>query len=840
MIGRDPTIATRSLVPHASRAHTGGIDAVLREGRQAARALRRNPGLVIGAIVSLGLGIGLNASVFSVTNAMLFKPLPVPTGSRLVQLFFAGHGQDYRQASYPDYIELRDHVRTLDGIATYAIQPASVRVHDIPEAMTLCAVSGNFFRLLAVRPARGRLILPDDDLVPGASAVAVISREFWRREWNDGPRAIGQTLVANGVPLTIIGVTQADFAGPMPGAAFDLYVPAMMRGTLSGRGATPRDLERTSRWGWMLGRLRPGTSVRAAQSELAAFAAVLGREYPQTDSGLTIRVTPARGMRPDLQHQTEPFLRLVSGIVLVVLLIACINVAGLMLARIAVREHEIAIRRSLGASHIVIARQILLESLLLAALGGLVGTVLAYGGAHGLRLLLTPPVDLGLRVYYDFVPDRRVVVFIALASLVSGLAFGIATALRATHTNVAFTARSSIAAGRRQHRIRSAVVVAQTALAVTLLLTAGVFVMTIYGALHADPGFHVEGVTIAEVTPQRRELGGRSRQAFEDALLARLRATPQLSAVGLASTELLGAASDVAVVTPPREARAPSDAEWRVPVNAVTPGTLELLGIPVLRGRSFGEEDREAAPRVAIVNRTLAHQLAPGGDVIGHVVLVDSQAVEIVGVMPDARYVGSADTDTPYMFLPYAQNRARAFTTVIYARSYRGESASAITAIRHAVRALAPDLPVTGAAPLGDQVRLLMNRTRIAATLAGVAALIALILSAAGTHALMAHSVVERFREIGIRMALGAQRSRVRGMLLGRAIVLAGSGTAAGTLLGLAVVRVVRSRLEGLVSVGPAIVVAVALLTFGVAVVATWWPAQRATRIDPMMVMRAE
>lgn len=819
----------------------GWLEDLWRDARVAARGLRRSPVLVIGAVVSLGLAIGLNTAVFSFGNWLLLKSLPVPAGKDLVHIEISKSEPGPGRASYPDYLGYRTHARTLSGLAAHTMVPTTVRLPGSASVATFVgAVSGNFFEVLGLKPATGRFFLPNEDRTPGADPVAVVSHHYWQYEMGGDPGAVGRTVILNRKPFTIVGVAPQGFAGTSRApVAFDVFVPMMMRGALSRNGQN-LNLGRDGSWGQLLGRMRPGATPVQVQAELDGIARGLAQSHPETSAGMDVKVVPARGAGPELKRSGVPLLLYLVGAVVIALLVACANVAGLLLARAAARRREVAIRLSLGASRLALVRPLLIEGLLLALPAGVLGYLLAPWGTKAVQGFLVGPPDTAIRANMDLSPDGRVLAFTLALSLGSVFLFGLVPALQATRLDLLRSLRGEAPAGRRQGRLGGAVVVAQVAFSVMLLFSAGVLVRGMLSSLRVDPGFRAEQVVAAPISPEGPAYEDPARKnAFFAELVHRLEVRPEIGAAGLASAALLGfGAPDVAVRLPGEEP-VKEGSERRVPFNAVTPGVLELLGVPLLRGRTLQLQDSEGAPLVAVVNETLARRLWPGHDAIGERFQVEGQVFEVVGVVADAKYIGTEEQQSPYIFLSYAQNRERVWSTNVYASVSRGEPAAAISIIRHTVHALDPDVPV-GGKTLAANLRYVLQPTRAIGTLIGTGAVLALVLAAIGTYALLSYAVVRRTREIGVRVALGARAADVRRLIVREGLGLAMIGTLIGLPLGWVGARALRALIQGISPADPLSLGAVTVVLLAVAATASWLPAWRAARMNPIEALRVE
>jgi predicted permease len=816
------------------------VEALRRDLRVALRSLRRSPGLVAVAVLSLGLAIGLNTAMFSLADALLLKPLAVPVGERLVHVRVLEDGQP-AAVSYPDYLEYRSGSRDLDGLTAYSAASALVRWDGrAPATRSVQLVSANFFAVLGLEPERGRFFLPEEDRTPGSHAVVVIGHHFWQSELEGDPEVIGDSLRLNGRRFTIVGVAPEGFVGVMPPQAFDLFVPMMMAGVL--RGGEPLDLTRgaPSGWGRLIGRMTPGTGAERIAAELSAVAVQLSSAHPDADAGKDrVEILPVRGTIPEFHAGMLPNVRFVMAMMGLVLLVACSNVAGLLLARAAARQHELAIRLSLGAGRGTVMRQLLVESLLLALPGGLLGFLLALRGAPLLQTLVGAPE--GTRVAVDFSLDRRILLFTTVAALGSALFVGLLPAVRAARSDLAPALRRVAPSGPERRRLGGAVVVAQVAFAVVLVLTAGVLVRPVLSALWLDPGFAAEGVLDARVSWSDPVAGpGRGEEAFAE-LLRRLEARPEVAEVGTGTATLLGCCAPETPVWLPGEE--PETAGRRISFDVVSAGLFGLLRVPLLAGRAFTEDDGTGAPAAAVVNRAMAMRLWAGGDPLGQRFRLgdasDGREYEVVGVVADARYEAGRPGSTPYLFLPLAQNRDRAGRLRIYLRARSGDPADLIPVLRAEARALDADA-VVRAATLSEERHDALRPQRTFGSLFGFCAGVALLLAALGTYSLLAYAVLRRTREIGIRMALGARAADVRRTVVRGGVSLVIVGTLLGCPLGYLSASRIGGMFGGVEAADPLNYLVVTLVFLGVAVLASWLPARRATRVDPMRSLRTE
>jgi predicted permease len=820
-----------------------GLEHLFWEVRVASRGLLRSPALLVGAVVSLGLAIGLNTAMFSFVDVLFYKPLPVPAGPQLVEVSIVDDGERRPgpglSVSYPDYLEYRD-ARTLQGLAARTQRGATVGSEGgALQFKQVELVSENLFQVLGVQPRLGRFFLPEEGRTPGVTAVAVVSYWYWQHELQGNTEVVGQMLTINGHPFEIVGVAPDGFRGAESMEAFDIFVPLMMSAALQD-GGPPLSIGREgSGWGRMIGRLRSGVTPVQAQAELSGIAKALARSYPVTNRGKGIEVRPVRGVRPEMQEGAKPYVLMVMGMCLVVLLLAWTNVAGLLLARAEARRREIAIRLSLGASRATLIRQSVIESVILAAPAGALGFLLSLWRADTLQLLVGVPDSI--RIDMDLSPDLKVFGFTAAASLGCAVLFGLFSVARATNPELARSLRG-IPVGRPA-RLGDAVVVVQIAFAVVLLFGTEGLVRGVVKALWADPGFRTEGIAIAALRPTGAQYvdPGR-REAFYDDVVRRLEGRPEIRKVNLAVSPLLGATPVADVRFPGEELPMPGE-ERRIGYNVVSPGTLEMLSIKLVRGRTLEAGDVKGAPPVTVVSETMAHQLWPGKDPLGEHIEVANLQFQVVGVVADARYAASTGILQPFFFLSYPQNRENpelVWSTVLLVDARSGRAQSAISAVRGVVQELGPDLVLGRYWTFDEELREAIRAERVFGVLIGVCAALALLLVAIGTYSLLAYMVARRTRELGVRMALGARKATVQRLVVRRAIALAGSGALLGLPLGFLAWRPVQPMFQHAAPADPLSFAGVVLLLLGVAAAASWLPARHATRIEPMVALRMD
>jgi predicted permease len=827
--------------------------------RYGLRTLRRAPGYTAAAVLTLALGVGANSAIFSLVNASLLQRLPVREVDRLV---FVQPGSAGSAFSYPEYAELRDHQTALDSLVAWGGIVASLNSDGQTDLVSGVIVTGNFFPMLGVGPAVGRLLGPNDDEAPGAHPVAVISHGLWQRRFGGRPDIAGHEALLNGHRFTVVGVTPAGFTGGPPWVSRDLFVPMMMQAVMRPpragySGEMDPDLlrNRGNRWLMLLGRLKPGATAEQAQTALTPLFASLAQAAQPGRPPRPIVVAPVAGGDPVQRAQMVSVAALLLSVVGAVLLLACANVANLSLSRAAARGREIAIRLAIGASGGRLVRQLLTESVLVALAGGLLGLALAFWTVASLRASPPPPGALPLAV--DFAIDARVLAFTLAVSVVAGVLFGLAPALGAARTALVPALKEGMAGADRRWRrvdLRSALVVGQVALSLSLLVAAGLFLRSLHRIQAVHPGFDAERLLSAPLQINLLRYTRDQGREFYRRVTEDVEALPGVEAAGVARVAVLSGGGRVSSLH--IEGRAGADDQFRsegggvtatgtdtVSTNVVDPGYLDTLGIALLAGRGFGDEDGEKTPVVAIVNQAFERVHFPEGshrDVLHRRISLSGPRgpwLEVVGIVRDSKYRMLTEPSTPIAYVPLAQNHETGM--VLYVRT-SGDPAGLVAAVRGAVQSLEPNLPLPDVRPLTDSIGGSLYAARMGALLLGVFGGLALVLSAIGVYGVMAFSVSRRTREIGVRMALGAHRSTVLRLVLldGMRLVLA--GTVLGLAGALGAGRWLQSFLYGVSGLDAVTFASVPVILGAVALVACLVPARRAAKVDPLVALRSE
>ena len=818
------------------------FDSWLQDLRYAVRLLRRNPLFALTAVLSLAIGIGANTTIFTIANALLFKPpAGVADASRLVDVGRSQDGQGFDNGSYSNYLDIRARNTVFSGIYAYRLapEPMSLRGKDGAERIYGEMVSTNYFNVLGTPPHIGRLFTSDDSEQPAATPLAVLSHRFWMRRFNGDPAIVGQTLVLNGRPFMVIGVTPEGFHGTTV-LTSDLWVPVNMVGELASRLPPAILTSRESAWLVMGARLKPGVTVGQAQAELANIGRALEQEFPDANRGKGLRVVASSPVPGD-GAPVAAFMTVLMAIVMLVLAIACANVAGVLLARATTRRREIAVRLAIGAGRGRLIRQMLVESTLLFLIGGSGGLVLARL-MTGALLSLVPAVPLPIDVTLAL--DGRAVVFTLTLSLVAAILSGLAPAFHASRAEVVGDLKSDTQGGPERIWLRHAFVVSQVALSIVLVVGAGLFARALQRASEIDPGFDPHGVELATLDLSLGGYTADTGRVFARELIRRVRETPGVQAAALSAVMPLGdrgiGLGGLAVpFFEPRNGRRFFDVDW----NVITPGYFATMKMALLTGRDFSDADREGTPSVVIVNETAARQWWPRQDALGKTLLQETgrpdapdavRTLTVVGVARDSKYRNLGEDPRPFVYVPIQQQYMS--RTVIAARSARGQRLAG--ELRALLASMNPNLPIVQSLTFDAYSQLGLLPQRIAASVAGSLGLVGVLLAAIGIYGVTAYMVSSRTREIGIRMALGAERASVVRMVLRQGLTLTMIGAAIGLAVAAAASRLLGSLLFGVGATDPLTFIGSTLLFFVVGAAACYVPARRATAIGAMDALR--
>jgi putative ABC transport system permease protein len=799
-----------------------------RDVRFGARMLAKAPGFAAVAILTLALGIGANTAIFSVINAILLRPLPYPAADRLVFLTEWSEQVPQMSFSVANFKDVRDQSGAFESIGAYNNTNFILTgAGSEAERVSARQVSSGVFPTLGKQPLIGRLFRPEDDK-PGAEPVVLLSEGFWERRFGRDPQVVGRSLTLSGVKFTVLGVMPRTLHSSWKPT--EVFTPLLrLEDTLGGE--TNRDNHPGI---YVIGRLKPGVSVERARSEVVALAGRLAERYPQTNARQSMTLEP---LHEALVGDLRPALMLLLGAVALVLLIACANVANLLLARAAQREKEVAVRLAIGARRGRLLRQLLTESLLLSLAGGLVGALLAFGGVRA----LVASLPAGVPRAEEIAVDASVLAFTAGLAVLTGFVFGIAPAWRVSHAAGYQPLKDGGrgTAGPAHHRVRNTLVVGEVSLALILLIGAGLLLRSFYRVIAADPGFRPEGVITATLPlPDARFPEDTDRARFVGRVLEEARALPGVD-VAAGTMPLLGNWQSSFSVEgrpePPPGQRPSAD------IARVAGDYFRAMGVRVLAGRAFEEFDKADAPRVCIVDETFASAQWPGESPLGKRVKFgghddnEEPWMEVVGVVAHVKNYGVDEDSRVELYLPFLQDPVGSFTLVVRSQ---GDPSGLAPTLRGAVRAVDPEVPLYAVRTLEDIVSENTAQRRLAVVLLGVFAAIALTLAAVGIYGVMSYAVAQRTQEIGIRMALGAHSRDVLSMVLRHGLGLALAGVALGLLAAFVLARLIASLLFQVSAADPPTFSLVPLLLIGVAALACYLPARRATRVEPLVALR--
>jgi predicted permease len=805
------------------------------------RVLKGSPGFTLVAVLTLALGIAASITVFSWIEDTLLRPLPgVSAGGRLVAFESTEPNREGHNISYRDFRDFRDHLRLLSGVAV-SDQPEAFSVGEGERAERVWGemVSGNYFAVLGVRPVAGRFFSPEEQGdKPGAAPVAVIGEGLWRSRFRGDPKAIGSTIRVNRFPLTVVGVAPRCFLGITRGLAFQMWVPVTMGPQLHLLGVD--DLEsRKSRGMQGIARLAPGTTLERARAEVAALTSQLERENPHTNEGIGATLYPQQYAHAGAEDLLRRPLLLLMAMCFVVLLIACANVANLLLARSAARERELGIRAALGAGRGRLARQLLTESLLLAGVAALVAAPLTAWAQQGLGYLA--PTAIGLPVHVVFETHDGTVLFAILITAATALVSGLSPALHALRGNLNEHLREGArgaTSGSHSHRLRGLFVASEVALAMVALVGAGLFLRSFAAARAIDPGFDAKGVLVAQFHLSSAGYTEEQRRQFCSRLQRRMEAAPGIVSVSYADRIPLGfglgPASELEI-----EGYVPRRGEsMEVNRTRIGPGYFRTLRTPLLEGREFTAHDDASSEPVVVVNQTFARRFFAGASPVGRRVRAFGQWCTIAGLVRDGKYFSLSEAQRPFFFAPMAQ-RPNDNPVSFFVRTAANPD-DAQRALRREAAAIDPEAGAFEAMPLTDYIGAPLFPQRVAASLLSVLGALSLLLAAVGLYSVMAYAASQRRNEIGIRMALGARAGDVLAMTMRQGLRLTAAGLAVGLVAALAAARLVGGMLVQVSASDPLIFLAAIAFLGLVALVASYLPARRATKVDPMTALRCE
>ncbi len=800
------------------------------------RMVRKSPLFTGIVVVTLALGIGLNTAVFAAVEAMLLRPTPgVRASGEIVQLYRSWPGdQPWGSNSVPHYMDLRK--RTTDvftGVAFWSFEFVSITAGGPPQLAFAQMASANLFSVLGVRAERGRLFTADEDEGRGAHPVIVLSQGGWQNLFGRDPDIIGREVPVNGQNVTIVGIVEPAFRGPMPMVQPEFWIP-LMQLTQVRPNSTSLD-NRGNNFGNVVARLAPGVSEEQALAKVEAVNAELTAEFPDAyeDTGVTLVKADEAGIHPMFRGAQVGLSAVVMVVVAILLLIACVNVANLFLARARDRAREMAIRLALGARRAALVRQLLVESLLFSAIAGVAGLLVATW-AIGITNTVEMPVDI------DFSPDLRlspmVLLFALGATFLTGIVFGLAPALQATRPSVVPALKGEAPAGGGRSRMSRGLVVAQMALSLVLLICAGLFLTNLRSATALDKGFVSSNLLLADLDPSLQGYSRANTEEFYRRLDERLLADPQVRAVTRIDQVPLGPGNSDRGVEIPGYVSAENE-RMNINYSSVGPGYFAAMGIPLRSGREFTAQDDSGSLRALVVNERFVERFWPGQEAVGRIVKTGGREYTVVGVVPTGKYLRLGEDPTPFMFFPQAQVWSAGMSLVVRTT---GDPEGMIPALRSAVGALDANLPLASIRTMDKHLGFSLLPARLTGWALGIFGALGLLLASVGIYGVMAYSVSQRTREIGIRMAIGADASDVIKLVMRQGLTLVVVGAVIGLLASLGAAKLLGSVLYGGNALDPMTFTLVPLVLIGVAVVATFAPARRAALVDPAITLRSD
>ena len=815
---------------------------MLQNLRFALRMLRKNPGFTLVAVCSLAIGIGATSAMFSWADTLLLRPLPVLKPSEIVSVRSSSPANPSNSVSYRDYVDFRDHNRSFEGLAAYSLTPFALgeKPDALPRLKYGLFVSGDLFHVLGVEPVLGRGFRSGEDKVPGRDAVVVLSHDLWVSEFGADGSVIGKKVLLNGTNFTIVGVAPEHFTGVDQYFRPALFVPIAMSARLGDQEALEK---RDNRWLTVKGRLKRGVTVAQAQADLVAIASALERMHPDTNRNQKARVETELQVRMELDPPDSQLVAMLMTLALSVLLVACANVAGLLLSRSRARSREIAVRLAIGAGRSRLIQQLLLESLVIALIGGAAGVAVAYGGVKFFNQIQVPsdlPIVLSAQL------DRRVLLFTIAVSLASTVLFGLTPAIRSTRPDLvgALKAADADMAARRRLWGRNLLVVCQIAISL-VLLTVSTIMFRGFAEQVKAPGFRTNHLLMMTLNPALARYTDSQRQQFYKQLLERARSVPGVKSAAWSFNIPFMPDQDTESVAAEGYQLPAGQQAANVFSDTVGDQYFETMGIAIVRGRGFLKSDTANTPRIAVVNEQFAKHYWPNQDAIGkrfHLTNPTGPLVQIAGIAKTTKYLWIAESPTEYIYLPMTQHPQPRMTLIAESES---DATALAPVLRHAVAELDHNMPIYGVRTMEDfyKQRAIKTGAIITQTVGGLGAM-GLLLAMVGLYGLVAYSVSRRTREIGIRMAIGADRTKVARMVLRQGLILALSGIAIGVIGSVEANKILSFIFGGSggmsVEEGVIIFLLMPLALMMITLLATYAPARRASLVDPMRALRDE
>lgn len=812
--------------------------------RFASRSLRRTPGLSALVVITLALGIGMTSTPFSMVDALIFRPYPVPNPANIVSLVSTSRDNAFDTFSYREYLDVRGHTKSYDGVVASAPPEGVGFAADkaaTPRVRGGMMVSGNYFRVLGVEPRLGRGFRDDEDVVPGRDAVVVLGPDFWKNEFSSDPSVIGRTVRLNGHDFTVIGVAPPDFHGMWIFMRPDFYMPLAMAPVFSTNPQKRFFEDRDDRGLGLRARLKAGTTLVQAQSEMALLAQSFERDYPQVSRDRSAAVRTQFEMRTRGDDINWKMSVIFAILALAVLLVACTNVAGLLLSRARTRTREIAIRLSMGAGRSRLIRLLLTESLMLSIIGGLGGVIIGYAGIYMMSRFQIPSE---LPVTVPFRMDTRMLMVSLVLAIVSAVFCGLAPALQATRANLSSALKSADVdlPGVKTLWGRNALVIAQVSMSLMLLTAAFLMARSFHDSVDGGTTFAKTPLLMARFDPRLVQYDATQTQQFYKQLTDRAREIPGVESAGLTQSPPMGLDNFGSLEFAPDGLQMPKDREsFSATMDIVNEGFFETMGITLQRGRGFLASDTADAPRVAVVNEQFARHYWPNEDAVGKRIRLDRSngvPVEIVGVAQTLKYRNTTESPLDFIYLPLAQRPTARMVLLLRTTT---DPLQWVSPLRGVVHSLDASLPISETRTYADLYRYhAVEGPGVAIRLVGTLGLVGLLLASAGLYGLMAYNVSRRTREIGIRMAIGASRRDVLKLMMAKGVVLVGIGTGLGLVMGAGIEQLMNTMLfnAGRVDIGAYLIVVPSM--FLVTMLATYVPALRASRIAPTEALRYE
>jgi predicted permease len=852
-----------ALVKEVTRRAWGWVwaEQLVQDARYGARSLSRSPAFTLVALLTLALGIGANTAVISIVNAMLFRPRPVAQPERLVELYVGDASHPYRTSSYQDFLTFRQQPDIFSGLAAYNIEQFKLGGAEDVEQVWGEAVSGNYFELLGVNASKGRTFLPEEDQTPGTHPVAVISHGLWQRRFGADPAVIGQTIILNHQSLTVVGIAPPQYTGMIRGLAIEVWVPLMMMPRMMPQPGLALLNSRGNSWLFMVGRLRPGATLEQARARFELISRQLQDAYPEhwrekregsnevRENFVTVLPESETRIHPQARSSVYAAIALILVMINLVMLTACMNLAGLLLARALGRRREMAVRLALGAGRGRLIRQLLTESMLLALAAGVAGTLLAMW-LTSLLVASMPALPEGVRLSIDLRMDWRVLAYTFGFSSFVGVFFGLVPAMQSSRPDViaALKDGSEVSTGGyAQSRLRNGLIAAQVALALLLLTGVGLVVRSLQNISPTRLGFDSANLVVAPLVLERQYDRARSQEFYRQ-LAERTLALPGVRTVSFVDEVpggLLGRQrSSVGI----EGYRPPAGESMEIDYNTISAGYLTAMNIPVVQGRDFNEGDRDGAPCVAVVNESFERRYFAAGRALGkHLTKFESPSdrrrCEIVGVVRDDKVQSLQKEPLPWFAFPLQQSHATGMVMLVHST---GAPESIVPMVRRTVQSLDRNIPVSDVLTLNDSFEPVLFMYRLFGIVVGACGGLAVLLATLGIYGTVSYVVAQRTREIGVRMALGANKQDILGLVIRQGMMRVVYGLGVGLLLALGLTRVLDSSvfgvdlLYGVTTNDPLTFVLVGAVLLLVTLLACYIPARRAAKVDPLIALRAE